>query len=195
MSKVMFIYRRINVLQVFGPGKKLNKAWLQKPIMKKNSNGSQFPGTPLEPGPGVGLEGEALVAGPFPMGPGTARGTPFQWAHHLQEGSWGRVQCETGGGRRRGPWRSDPRLQKLALGTWNVISLGGKEPELVRDVEKFRLDIVGLASTHSIGSLRGAGLSSTLELPLVRDVELGWECLFPLGSAPVRWGSPRWTRG
>ena len=62
------------------------------------------------------------------------------------------MQCETGGGRRRGPWRSDPRLQKLALGTWNVTSLAGKQPELVREVEKFRLDIVGLASTHSSGS-------------------------------------------
>ncbi|KAK0146684.1 Craniofacial development protein 2 [Merluccius polli] len=46
----------------------------------------------------------------------------------------------------------DPRLQKLALGTWNVTSLVGKEPELVREVEKFRLDIVGLTSTHSKGS-------------------------------------------
>ena len=31
-------------------------------------------------------------------------------------------------------------------------SLVGKEPELVREVEKFRLDIVGLTSTHSKGS-------------------------------------------
>ncbi|TWW64290.1 hypothetical protein D4764_03G0012980, partial [Takifugu flavidus] len=29
---------------------------------------------------------------------------------------------------------------------------GGREPELVREVEKFRLDIVGLTSTHSKGS-------------------------------------------
>ncbi|KAK0143194.1 Craniofacial development protein 2 [Merluccius polli] len=70
----------------------------------------------------------------------------------IRRGQRGRVQCELGGGRRRGPWRSDPRLQKLALGTWNVTSLVGKEPELVREVEKFRLDIVGLTSTHSKGS-------------------------------------------
>ncbi|KAK0134372.1 Craniofacial development protein 2 [Merluccius polli] len=37
-------------------------------------------------------------------------------------------------------------------GTWNVTSLVGKEPELVREVEKFWLDIVGLTSTHSKGS-------------------------------------------
>ncbi|KAK3556337.1 hypothetical protein QTP70_007103 [Hemibagrus guttatus] len=36
--------------------------------------------------------------------------------------------------------------------TWNVTSLGGKEPELVREVELYRLEIVGLASTHSLGS-------------------------------------------
>uniref|UniRef100_A0A7N8XDS0 Endonuclease/exonuclease/phosphatase domain-containing protein n=1 Tax=Mastacembelus armatus TaxID=205130 RepID=A0A7N8XDS0_9TELE len=40
----------------------------------------------------------------------------------------------------------------MALGTWNVTSLGGKEPELVREVERYRLEIVGLTSTHSLGS-------------------------------------------
>ena len=80
------------------------------------------------------------------MGPPTHGLTTHRMGHR------GRVQCELGGSRRRGPWRSDPRLQKLALGTWNVTSLVGKEPELVREVEKFRLDIVGLTSTHSVGS-------------------------------------------
>ncbi|KAK3554961.1 hypothetical protein QTP86_001863 [Hemibagrus guttatus] len=42
--------------------------------------------------------------------------------------------------------------QNLAFGTWNVTSLWGKEPELVREVERYRLEIVGLASTHSLGS-------------------------------------------
>ena len=40
----------------------------------------------------------------------------------------------------------------LAMGTWNVASLGGKEPELVREAERYWLEIVGLASTHSLGS-------------------------------------------
>uniref|UniRef100_A0AAQ4NW66 Endonuclease/exonuclease/phosphatase domain-containing protein n=1 Tax=Gasterosteus aculeatus aculeatus TaxID=481459 RepID=A0AAQ4NW66_GASAC len=40
----------------------------------------------------------------------------------------------------------------LALGMWNVTSLGGKEPELVREVERYQLDLVGLTSTHSLGS-------------------------------------------
>ena len=32
-----------------------------------------------------------------------------------------------------------PRLLKLAIGTWNVTFLMGKEPELVREVERYRL--------------------------------------------------------
>uniref|UniRef100_A0A671XNI3 Endonuclease/exonuclease/phosphatase domain-containing protein n=1 Tax=Sparus aurata TaxID=8175 RepID=A0A671XNI3_SPAAU len=57
-----------------------------------------------------------------------------------------------GGGRGRGPRRPNPRMVTLAMGTWNVTSLGGKEPELVREVERYRLEIVGLTSTHSLGS-------------------------------------------
>ena len=37
------------------------------------------------------------------------------------------------------------------MGTWNVTSLRGKEPELVREVERYRLEIVGPASMHSLG--------------------------------------------
>ena len=43
----------------------------------------------------------------------------------------GLVQCGPGGSPRQGPWRSDPQLLKLAIGTWNITSLMGKEPELV----------------------------------------------------------------
>ena len=38
------------------------------------------------------------------------------------------------------------------MGTWNITSLGGKEPELVREAELYRLEIVGLTSAHSLGS-------------------------------------------
>ena len=48
---------------------------------------------------------------------------------------WGRVRCQTGGSESRGSRRTRPRQQRLALGIWNVTSLGGKEPELVREVE------------------------------------------------------------
>ena len=61
-------------------------------------------------------------------------------------------------------------MLKLANGTWNVTSLMGKEPELVREVERYQSDIVGLTSTHSSGS--GTGL-----------LERGWT-LFHAGVVP-----------
>ncbi|KAK3505725.1 hypothetical protein QTP70_020346, partial [Hemibagrus guttatus] len=64
----------------------------------------------------------------------------------------GLVQCVLGSSHGRGPRRPKPWTKNLAFGTWNVTSLGGKEPELVRVVERYRLDIVGLASTHGLGS-------------------------------------------
>uniref|UniRef100_A0A8C6PXI1 Endonuclease/exonuclease/phosphatase domain-containing protein n=1 Tax=Nothobranchius furzeri TaxID=105023 RepID=A0A8C6PXI1_NOTFU len=105
------------------------------------------------PRPDVGHRGRAFTHG---AGPGTARrgnmGLPSHGLTMRGRGQRGRVQCVMGGSPGRGPWRSDPRLQKLALGTWNVTSLVGKEPELVCEVERFRLDIVGLTSTHGSGS-------------------------------------------
>ncbi|KAK3523485.1 hypothetical protein QTP86_033979, partial [Hemibagrus guttatus] len=64
----------------------------------------------------------------------------------------GPVLCVLGSGHGRGPRRPKPWTKNLAFGTWNVTSLGGKEPELVREVERYRLEIVGLSSTHSLGS-------------------------------------------
>ncbi|KAK3541012.1 hypothetical protein QTP86_010126 [Hemibagrus guttatus] len=64
----------------------------------------------------------------------------------------GPVQCVLGSSHGRGPRRPKPWTKNLAFGTWKVISLGRKEPELVREVERYRLEIVGLASTHSLGS-------------------------------------------
>lgn len=46
-----------------------------------------------------------------------------------------------------------------------------KEPELVREFEKFRLDIGGLTATHGKGSgtsSRGVAQYFALELPTVR---------------------------
>ena len=79
-------------------------------------------------------------------------GPPSDGSPTRGRGQGGRVQCELGSSRRRRPWRSDRRLLKLALGTWNVTSLLGKEPELVCEAERFRLDIVELTSTHGLGS-------------------------------------------
>ncbi|KAI3371929.1 hypothetical protein L3Q82_006801 [Scortum barcoo] len=103
-------------------------------------------GPTLEPGLGLGLAGERLVAGP-----GRAQPEMATWAR-LPVGSppagrsmrgrcnvvW--VAVVAGGLGRPNPW-----TKTLAIGTWNVTSLGGKEPELVRE-------IVGLTSTHSLGS-------------------------------------------
>uniref|UniRef100_A0AAY5KQL8 Reverse transcriptase domain-containing protein n=1 Tax=Esox lucius TaxID=8010 RepID=A0AAY5KQL8_ESOLU len=44
----------------------------------------------------------------------------------------GPVRRGLGGSQRRGPRQPDPWTRKLALGTWNVTSLAGKEPEIVR---------------------------------------------------------------
>ncbi|KAK3550677.1 hypothetical protein QTP70_002405 [Hemibagrus guttatus] len=88
--------------------------------------------------------------------PGTARrkdvGPPSRRpATHRKEHN-GPVQCLLGSSHGRGPRRPKPWTKNLAFGTWNVTSLGGKEPELVTEVERYRLEIVGLASTHSLGS-------------------------------------------
>ena len=137
--------------------------------------------------PGVGARGRAPGGRAFTHGarPDTAQRRdigPRSYRLTISgRGQRGRMRCELGGSRRRGPWRSNPRrsnprLQKLALGTWNVTSLVGKEPELVREVEKVRLDIVGLTSTHSKGS--GTSL-----------LERGWT-LFHSGVAT---GERRWA--
>ena len=62
------------------------------------------------------------------------------------------MQCGSGGIQRLGPWQSHPCLLKLAIGTWNITSLMEKEPELLPEVERYLLDIVGLTSMHSLGS-------------------------------------------
>ena len=89
--------------------------------------------------PGIGLGGELdsehLVAGLLPMGTGETT-----WSSSL------------GGRQRQGPSCADPWNHRLALGTWIVTSLAGKKPELVREEERYQLDIVGLTSTHSTGS-------------------------------------------
>ncbi|GAA6079479.1 uncharacterized protein LOC115409932, partial [Tachysurus ichikawai] len=136
----------------------------QQPFMRKakarsvTSPGMAQPGPRPGARPGVGARmgapgGRALThgarpgsarksdVGPISCGPTTCR-----------RNRKGPVQCGLGGSRRQGPRRPNPRTRNLALGTWNVTSLGGKEPELVREVERYRLDIVGLTSTHSLGS-------------------------------------------
>lgn len=64
----------------------------------------------------------------------------------------GRVHCASSSSQAWGPCRSNPRLLRLTTGTWNFTSLVWKEPELVCNVDRSRLDIVGLTSIHRSGS-------------------------------------------
>ncbi|KAI3357796.1 hypothetical protein L3Q82_016188 [Scortum barcoo] len=112
--------------------------------------------------PGVGARRRAPGGRVFAHGtrPGSARngdvGPPSSRLTTRRKVHEGAVQCGLGSSRGRGPRRPNPWTKTLAIGTWNVTSLGGKEPELVREVERYRLEIVGLTSTHSLGS-EGSG--------------------------------------
>ncbi|KAK7881169.1 hypothetical protein WMY93_029578 [Mugilogobius chulae] len=122
------------------------------------SPGSASPGPHTGARPGVGARrrapgGRVLAHGtrPGPARKGNVE-PPSRRPTTRRKDHRGRVQCVLGGGRGEVPGRPRPCARSLALGTWNVTSLAGKEPELVREVERFRLDIVGLTSTHSLGS-------------------------------------------
>ncbi|KAK3553775.1 hypothetical protein QTP70_009301 [Hemibagrus guttatus] len=88
--------------------------------------------------------------------PGTAQrkdvGPPSHRPTTRRKEHKGPVQCVLSSSHGRGPRRPKPWTKNLAFGTWNVTSLGGEETELVREVEWYRLEIVGLSSTHSLGS-------------------------------------------
>lgn len=90
-------------------------------------------------------------------------------------------------------------LVKLALGMWNVTTLVGKEPEVVREVGRSQLDIVGLTSTHGLGS--GASLfkkgwtlfHSGVAHGAIHQAGLG--IIIAPSLVPVHWGLPYWTGG
>ena len=67
--------------------------------------------------------------------------------------------------------RSRVNHHQLLFGNWNVLTLTGKELELVEEAKRYRLDIVGLSSTKR----RGSG---TVEL------DGGWK-LFYSGADPT----------
>ncbi|KAK3525845.1 hypothetical protein QTP70_010916 [Hemibagrus guttatus] len=108
--------------------------------------------------PGVGAHRRVPGGRVFACGTllGTARrkdvGPPSHRPTTCRKEHKGPVQRVLGSSHGRGPRRPKPWTKNLAFGTWNVTSLGGKEPELVREVEQYQLDIVRLASTHSLGS-------------------------------------------
>ncbi|KAK3525108.1 hypothetical protein QTP86_016265 [Hemibagrus guttatus] len=122
------------------------------------SPGLASPGPHPGARPGVGARRRAPGGRVFACGtrPGTARrndvGPPSHRPTTRRKEHKGPVQCVLGSGHGRGPRRPKPWTKNLAFGIWNVTSLRGKEPELVREVERYWLEIVGLASTHSLGS-------------------------------------------
>ncbi|KAI3360583.1 hypothetical protein L3Q82_002446 [Scortum barcoo] len=161
--------------------------------MTVTSPGLVFPGPHpgAKPGLGLGLlQASVLVAGSLPTGPGRAQpengdvgplaSSRLTTRRKVHEGP---VQCGLGSSRGRGPRRRpNPWTKTLAIGTWNVTSLGGKEPELVREVERYRLEIVGLTSTHSLGSgtqllERGWTLHYSGVAQGERQARLVWACL------------------
>ncbi|KAI3353180.1 hypothetical protein L3Q82_019732 [Scortum barcoo] len=113
------------------------------------SPGLALPGPHPGARPGVGARRRAPGGRVFAHGtrPGSARngdvGPPSSRLTTRRKVHEGPVQCGLGSSRGREPRRPNPWNKTLAIGTWNVTSLGGKEPELVREVES---------------SLRGAGL-------------------------------------
>lgn len=53
------------------------------------------------------------------------------------------------GRQRQGPRHTDVWSRRILVGTWNVTSLAEKEPELMREVECYHLDILRLISMYS----------------------------------------------
>ncbi|KAK3515413.1 hypothetical protein QTP70_018873 [Hemibagrus guttatus] len=142
------------------------------------SPGLASPGPHPGARPGVGARRQAPGGRVFACGTrlGTARrndvGPPSRRPTTRRKEHKGLVPCVLGSGHGRRPQRPKPWTKNLAFGTWNVTSLGGKEPQLVREVERYRLEIVGLASTHSLGSV-------------TQLLERGWTLFFsgvPLGE-------------
>ncbi|KAI3356481.1 hypothetical protein L3Q82_017224, partial [Scortum barcoo] len=121
---------------------------VHKPIMKRRisrtvtSPGLALPGAPPWSQAWVGARRRAPGGRVFAHGtrPGSARngdvGPPSSRLTTRRKVHEGPVQCGLGSSRGGGPRRPNPWTKTLAIGTWNVTSLGGKEPELVREVER-----------------------------------------------------------
>ena len=70
------------------------------------------------------------------------------------------MPCELDSRQKVGAGHAKSQRCKLALATWNVTLLAGKEPELVCEVEQYQLHILWLTSTHSVCS--GTSLDSLI---------------------------------
>lgn len=91
-------------------------------------------------------------------------------------------------------WLGSNQRLKLAVETWNITSLVGKEPDLARETERYRLGIV--ASPQNTAPV--------VEPTFSRDVFLRWICPrweeegrcrlshSSLALYPAYWGLPQW---
>ncbi|KAI3374919.1 hypothetical protein L3Q82_021056 [Scortum barcoo] len=115
-------------------------------------------GPTLEPGLGLGLRRRAPGGRVFAHGtrPGSARngdvGLPSSRLTTRRKVHEGPVQCGLGSSRGGGPRRPNPWTKTLAIGTWNVTSLGERSLSSCGRLRGTGLEIVGLTSTHSLGS-------------------------------------------
>lgn len=83
------------------------------------------------------------------------------------------MQSSLDGSSAKGAKRPNLQIKPLAIGTWNITSLGEKEPELVRGDERYWLEIVRLTTTHSMGSGTQL-LERALRYPGVAQEERRW---------------------
>ena len=147
MSGVFAPGRVTHGILVLGEGP--DEARFRRPFMMRNNESLStrpggLPGPRPGARPGAGARGRAPGGWAFAHGarPGPAR-TGYMGSS--SRGPTTRRGSQKGpvfyglGRPRRGPWRSDPRLQKLAFGTWNVTFLVEKELELVEEVERYQL--------------------------------------------------------
>ena len=97
--------------------------------------------------------------------------SPPRWPTTRGWKQWGRVRCNKGGSYSRRFGRTDSGQRRLTFGTWNVTTLLGKEPELVREVEPTSWIWWGspphIARTLDPNSWTRSGPCSFLELPRV----------------------------
>ncbi|KAI3355413.1 hypothetical protein L3Q82_018257 [Scortum barcoo] len=178
------------------------------------SPGLALPGPHPGARPGVGARRRAPGGRVFAHGtrPGSARngdvGPPSSRLTTRRKVHEGPVQCGLGSSRGRGPRRPNPWTKTLAIGTWNVTSLGGKEPELsckgaqpprvgVHPGERERVASLRLrVGDRSLAVVCAYGPNSSTEYP--RPSWSPWEgylIVLRLGTPLFYWGTSTLTCG
>ncbi|KAJ0037078.1 hypothetical protein NL108_017165 [Boleophthalmus pectinirostris] len=115
--------------QVLGQNKSSSQSNMNRETTRTvTSAGLCSRGPTLGPGLGLGLESKRLVAFAHGARMGSGGFTTRRGFHRC------RVQSELVCSRGQRPRQPTPQAQNLAVGTWNVTSLRGKEPELVQEV-------------------------------------------------------------